>query len=94
MTSAETRDKLAEELDARVASNGLRACFRAGWDSCRRQDPDVKALYSLVSEYREYFNAIKEGEYENNRRTSPLRDYETKLQLEADSALIKFKEGK
>ena len=48
---------------------------------------EVKKLRNALRAWCEYFEAIKDGEYENNRRTSPLRSYEEVLLLKSRDAL-------
>lgn len=60
-------------------------------------DPQANAALldecaNLISKYKEYFSAIENGEYTNNRRTAPLRDYEVLMQDRATELLSKLKE--
>lgn len=47
----------------------------------------IKKLKKALAGWIEYFEAIRDGEYETNRRTSPLRDYEEVLLLSSKRAI-------
>jgi len=53
---------------------------------------EAKKMRSCVAAYHEYFNAIKRGDYETNRRTKPLRGFELMLQNAGVEALTDFSE--
>ena len=52
----------------------------------------IEKLAMSVTKYHEYFMAIEEGEYGDNRRPAPLRDYETIMQDKAKSLLNECEE--
>ena len=48
---------------------------------------EITTLRRCIAGYNEYFKAIERGEYETNRRTFPLRDYEVLLLAKGEQAL-------
>lgn len=51
---------------------------------------NTKELLNTIVKFKEYFSAIESGEYNNNRRPSPLREYENVLQLQANELIKKY----
>lgn len=73
-----------------------RHIHRFAWNQGNNVAPreKVEKLISALSAYNEYFEAIKRGEYEANRRAAPLRSFEQILQDAGRSAIAEFeKEG-
>ena len=52
----------------------------------------IEKLVKTVTKYHEYFGAIEVGEYGDNRRSAPLRVYETIMQDKAKSLLNECEE--
>lgn len=50
----------------------------------------TKELLNTIVKFKEYFSAIESGEYNNNIRPSPLREYENVLQLQANELIKKY----
>lgn len=56
-------------------------------------DKNVEKLIKALAAYRDYFKAIERGEYETNRRSTPLRSYEQVLQIKAYEALFPYEDS-
>lgn len=89
-------EKKKQELVKNFSSAGIKAIAGVGFDAGVAEhqklvEPLIENLSKTVAAYREYFDAIKQGEYNNNRRPAPLRDFEDVLQLKAETAIEMLK---
>jgi hypothetical protein len=78
--------RTCDKCKLHIATTAATAPNLSKWCGC-----EVDALRKALSAWVEYFGAIKDGEYDNNRRPQPLRSYEEVLLLKSRRALGKDK---
>lgn len=100
MTSQEHRDKMAEEYGTSCGTKGTwnytqdTFAFRAGYDECKRSDPNVMALVETLSKSAFVLGYALERVHRDVNTDQSVRVSAELAKKEINAALAQFKESK